>query len=295
MSPAGPVQTRLNVRPGDASVPRMFTWCLRHLVLVLSLAVYSLLAPFGYVAFAIHSLLPIGGPVRRAQILQSIVRAAFAGLHHWLRWARLLDYSPGALSVGIRGPFIVIANHPSMTDTPAIMASIPHVCAVVRSDIYSRPLIRPMMRTAGYIDAGGKGVQAVGRFIESAKERFARGFSVLIFPEGTRSPPGGGIHSMSRVPFELSCRAGVPVVALAIFEDPVWLGRKGGFFKLPHAVPRKRLQLLDVFEPEDFQGDSRKMRRAVQGRYQELFGPPGSPVPPGLEPSSGVDLARPTG
>ena len=119
--------------------------------------------------------------------------------------------------------------------------------------------------------------------------------TMILFPEGTRSPAGGGMHPMSRVAFELSCQAGVPILALVIRESPVWLGRARGFFQIPRRVPRKTIELLDVFNPVDFQSDSRRMRAAVQNRYRGTFG--SGPVP-GLVPlprEPGVDLPRPTG
>lgn len=268
---------------------------LRYFLLVLSLSIYTLLAPFGYAAFALFSIVPVGNAVQRAKVLQAIVHSAFRFLHVWLRCIRLLDYTPRAWAGVAPRPYIIIANHPSMTDTLAIIATVPHVCAVVRNDIYQKPLFRPMMRTAGYIDAGGKEVEAVARWIELAKERFNAGFSVLIFPEGTRSPACGGLHRMSRVAFELSCQSGVPILALSIREEPGWLGRAQSVFQLPRNVPAKQIEVLDVFNPQDFQNDSRRMRAEVQVRYRSLFpGPTRAPFLV-LERSTGVDLPRPTG
>lgn len=251
----------------------MLRWWLRHILVFLSLASYAGMAPFGYLGFAVFASIPYVSPLRRARIVQGIVRRAFALTHSWMRVMGVVHYRAAALRPLLPpGPHVIVANHPTLTDTTAIMASVPQVCAVVRADLYSRPLLGALFRAARYLDAGGKGVQAAAHWMEGARLRLSEGFSLLVFPEGTRSPRHGH-RAFGRVAFELSCQSQVPVLALLIREEPRWLGKGGRFFPLPRDTARKTIEVLGVFQPQNYDSDSRALRSAVEAAYGERLGP----------------------
>lgn len=250
----------------------MLRWWLRHVLVFLSLATYVGMAPFGYLGFAVFSAVPGISPLRRARIVQGIVRRAFASIHGWMCVMGVVHYRAASLGPLLpAGPHVIVANHPTLTDTTAIMGSVPQVCAVVRSDLYSRPLLGALFRAARYLDAGGKSVQAAAHWMDEARLRLREGFSLLVFPEGTRSPRHGH-RAFGRVAFELSCQSQVPVLALLIREEPRWLGKGGRFFPLPRATAYKKIEVLGVFRPESFASDSRSLRSAVEEAYTKSLG-----------------------
>ncbi len=259
----------------------------------LSVCFYMLMAPAGYAAFFLFALLPSRKPERRARTLQAIVRRAFAGMHHWLRWVRVVDFDPRALPPLPAGPCVLIANHPTLTDTTAILGAVPEVCTAVRADLYRKYWLRPLLGGAGHFDAGNGSLLGVQTLIEQAQGRLQSGFRVLVFPEGRRSPRGG-LRPFGRAAFEISCRARVPVVALKIREDPPWLASGDSLFGPPASLPVKQLDVLAILAPEDFSEDSRAMREYVEALYREaleLAGPrperprPAEPGPRGPAPT----------
>jgi hypothetical protein len=236
-------------------VPSIRRW-LSFAILVATLFVYSLLAPFGYALLAVVSLFPTRDFKRRALFLQAIVRGAFRVCHAYLRRVGILDYRPTDVVPPDVDGCVVIANHPTLTD------------------LYEKFFLRPLLRGSGHFSAGFGHPLSGKSVVESSVERLAQGFRVLLFPEGTRSPVGGGLRRFGRSAFEVACRADVPVVALVIHESPPWLA-KGSRIAAPKEVMSvKSVQLLKVVHPRDFFGDSRLMRDYVESAYRQALALP---------------------
>ena len=94
----------------------------------------------------------------------------------------------------------------------------------------------------GQIPGGGTLADNVGSLNE-ALERLRRGHSVLLFPEGTRSP-AGGLHAFRRGAFELARRAGVPVIPIVIRAEPPGLYRGLAWYEIPSRPIVLDVQLL---------------------------------------------------
>jgi 1-acyl-sn-glycerol-3-phosphate acyltransferase len=251
------------------------------------------MAPFGYALFALVALLPTRAPWRRARRMQAGVRLGLRLLHWWMRVTRLVHFRPAQLrSQWSMGPCVVVANHPTLTDSTALLSSIPDLCTPVRSDLFNRPWLRPLLGACGHFDAGSSNPLGSAQFLENAAERLQEGLAVLVFPEGTRSPRAGLGH-FGRSAFEAACRANVPIVALLIREEPQFLARGQGLLGHPPAVPRKHVQIWEVINPADFSEDSRKMRDYLESKYRSaltesrpplVLGAPGptAPIRPGF-------------
>src|SRR5690554_4984350 len=111
---------------------RLF-YALRYLALLIVLAIYFALGPFGYAGFFILSLFPGRDRDRRARLLQTIMRRAFRLYHAVVRHLRLIHYDPDSLRASLpKEPSILVANHPTLTDVTALIASIPNLTTVVK-------------------------------------------------------------------------------------------------------------------------------------------------------------------
>ncbi|MEW6427610.1 MAG: lysophospholipid acyltransferase family protein [Thermodesulfobacteriota bacterium] len=138
-------------------------------------------------------------------------------------WGRIICRGVG-VSVRILGlekivagrPYIFAANHQSQFDIFALQGYFPYDFRwMAKMELFRVPVFGQAMRLAGYIPvnraSGREALQSLGE----AAARIAAGTSVVIFPEGTRSPDG---HLL---PFKsggmaLAIKAGVPVVPVAI-------------------------------------------------------------------------------
>lgn len=203
---------------------------------------------------------------RRARAIVSRGFAQFFGLTSALRMMR---YDPRTVRApAVDGPCVVVANHPTLVDTPAAGAVFPDACFLVRSDFYNSLLFGPLLRACGHIDAGERGTMAGAAVVQSALDRIAEGSSVVIFPEGTRSPPGA-IRRFRRGAFEIACRADVPVVPVLITCDPPTFLMKGvAWYALPKRLATLTLEPLDPIHPRDFGNDARALARHVEELYR---------------------------
>jgi 1-acyl-sn-glycerol-3-phosphate acyltransferase len=116
-----------------------------------------------------------------------------------------------------RNPLIFMANHESFLDGPLLMTVLDRpVRAVVKRFVVDIPVMGPGMRFVGYVpvEKGGAGAgrAAILRAAEAVRKR---GYSFLVFPEGTRSWDGA-LLPFSRGGFFLALHAGAPLVPVTI-------------------------------------------------------------------------------
>jgi len=138
-------------------------------------------------------------------------------------WGRFIAWLSG-VSVSVRGvealeqgrPYIFAANHQSQFDIFVLQGYLGFDFRwLAKLELFKIPVFGAAMRKAGYIPVDrAHGRRAIQSLDEAAK-RIADGTSVIIFPEGTRSPDGrlGQFKAGAMV---LAIKAGVPVVPVAI-------------------------------------------------------------------------------
>ena len=131
-------------------------------------------------------------------------------------------------------PAVYVCNHQSAWECLALLALLPRANFIIKRELLSIPFfgwgysgLRPIAinrseRTAAY------------RYVMArAKEKFALGESIVIFPEGTRSPPGqcGKMYGSYVM---IATELGIPVVPVAHNSGWFW-GRKE-FAKRPGCI-----------------------------------------------------------
>ncbi|MEC7583730.1 MAG: lysophospholipid acyltransferase family protein, partial [Planctomycetota bacterium] len=239
-------------------------WC----NVVLTVAVYLALLPFGWTLFAILCFLGRRDPVALARRLQRIQVFAYRLMHDWLRFALITRFRHRESLPGLpAGPCVVVANHPTLMDITAITAVLGGGCTIVKPAMFRRRFLHRLLVGAGHIEGPGADVLSIGRAIDEAVDRLRNGFSVIVFPEGTRAPPGE-LLPFGRSPFEIACRAGVPLVSLAIVCRPPYLSKDVPLFRPPHPTAELSLSVLAVDNPADFGNDSRKLQSCAETRYR---------------------------
>jgi 1-acyl-sn-glycerol-3-phosphate acyltransferase len=146
----------------------------------------------------------------------------------------------------VRGPVIVAANHVSHLDTPVVLRALPRrirnrlVVAAAKDYFYrskARGLLVSLSLATFPFDREGGSRESLAR----TRSLVERGWSLLLFPEGTRSPSGelGRVRTGVAV---LSSQTGAPVMPLYVHGlDRVM--PKGTSAPLPGGV------VVDVGEP----------------------------------------------
>ena len=116
-------------------------------------------------------------------------------------WSRLMIWAAEHICgvryrvVGIdnvpREPCIIIANHESAWETLAFQVIFPPQVWVIKRELLWVPFFGwgLAMLSPIAIDRTD-GVRALRQTLAQGRERLAQGFSIVVFPEGTRSAPG---------------------------------------------------------------------------------------------------------
>ena len=113
-------------------------------------------------------------------------------------------------------PVIFACNHASQMDILALYLALPvEFRFVVKEELFRIPVLGMAMRAAGYVPINRSGGKAAIKSLREAARRIREGASVVIFPEGTRSPDGR-LAGFKPGGFLLASKSGCPIVPVAI-------------------------------------------------------------------------------
>jgi len=114
-------------------------------------------------------------------------------------------------------PYVFMSNHLSFLDAPLLVTVVGRpVRFIVKRFVFRFPVLGPGMRFAGYVpldkEGVGEGRKRIARAVELIR---TRGYSFLIYPEGTRSWEGT-LLPFRRGGFFLALDAAVAIVPVSI-------------------------------------------------------------------------------
>ncbi|MBS1270241.1 MAG: 1-acyl-sn-glycerol-3-phosphate acyltransferase [Gammaproteobacteria bacterium] len=162
----------------------------------------------------------------------------------WLRWTCGLRHRVSGLENLPVTPCVILSKHQSAWETIAFQEIFPPQAWVLKRELLWIPLLgwglgatRPIA-----IDRSA-GVRALDDVVKQGMERLAGGRYVVVFPEGTRMPPGArGRYNPGGA--MLAKKADVPVVPVAHNSGSFWPRR--GFLKLPGVIEVRVGPPIDV-------------------------------------------------
>ena len=112
--------------------------------------------------------------------------------------------------------YIFMSNHVSNLDPPVLLPSIPCRCSVlVKKEVFRIPILGTAMKMAELVPVDRSNRKAAVESVRAAAEVIGHGLSMLIYPEGTRSPDGR-LLPFKRGPFHLAMEAGVAVIPVTL-------------------------------------------------------------------------------
>jgi 1-acyl-sn-glycerol-3-phosphate acyltransferase len=166
---------------------------------------------------------------------------------YWLvtGWTRLAVFGARAIC-GIRcrvqglenlpdGPAIVLCKHQSAWETLWLTTAMPRpLTFVYKRELNYLPFFGWGIATLGMINIDrSRGSDAFEQVVEQGTDRLARGWWIVIFPEGTRTAPGASPHYKTGGS-RLAVRTGAKVVPIALNSGELW--PRKAFLKLPGTI-----------------------------------------------------------
>jgi 1-acyl-sn-glycerol-3-phosphate acyltransferase len=113
------------------------------------------------------------------------------------------------------GNYIVVSNHASMFDIPAMMSVFPTMRIMFKKELSYVPLWGWALRWGKHIMVDrGRSIEAM-KSIDRAADAIRSGGSVLLFAEGTRTRDGN-LLPFKRGAFSLAAKSGVPILPITI-------------------------------------------------------------------------------
>ncbi|HYQ41111.1 MAG TPA: lysophospholipid acyltransferase family protein [Polyangiaceae bacterium] len=123
--------------------------------------------------------------------------------------------------------FVVMSNHQSLYDIPALYQTLPlRLRMVAKAELFRIPIWAQAMRAAGFIELDRSARERAIESLERAKVALARGTSIWIAPEGTRSRDGS-LGQFKLGGFHLAVGAGAPILPVSIAGTRAILPAKG--------------------------------------------------------------------
>jgi 1-acyl-sn-glycerol-3-phosphate acyltransferase len=169
--------------------------------------------------------------------------------------------------------YVFMANHLSFLDGPMLFMLIPQAVRVIlKKEVYRIPIVGWGMHHVGFIPVDRKSIRGGKKSIERASRLMKeKGYSFLIFPEGTRSRDGK-LQTFRRGGFFLALESQAAIVPIVI---------KGTFELMPRSSFFVKRGKIDVAfkSPVSVQGYTREniglLVEEVRNMIQAAFYPKG--------------------
>ncbi|MGN6652081.1 lysophospholipid acyltransferase family protein [Trinickia sp.] len=185
-------------------------------------------------------------PHRRSsqRVVAAVIHRFFRALVLLLQWVGVmrLDVSGGA-AFSAREPAIIVANHPTYLDVMVLLALVPRACCVVKNVHWGNPCFWGIVRAAQYVSNADP-----SELIEAGARQLAAGYTMIIFPEGTRSPGDDRLHPFSRGFAHMALQAGIPIRPVLIDCDPPAFTKRMRWYHVPPRPFRMRIVALESLE-----------------------------------------------
>lgn len=193
---------------------------------------------------------------------------------HW--WGRILL---GATGSKIKvygaenippGPVVAMGNHQSYFDIMLVLGYIDKPLAfIAKKELERAPVISSWVRQMGGIFLDRKDMRQAARVFQQAVEKVQGGYSMVIFPEGTRSR-SAEMAEFKKGSMKLPLRAGAPIVPVSI--DGTYKIFEGNGYRIgPTDII---LTIAPPIMPQDYAGKStaavaEMVREQVEGGLED--------------------------
>ncbi len=160
-----------------------------------------------------------------------------------------------------KGPYIFTPNHQSNFDVAALLGYLPgNNRFAAKNSLFQEPILGAVMRTLGMIPIDRDDSDQSIERLRSLKDR---NFSIVIFPEGTRSRDGN-LLPFKKGAFVAAIELGIPIVPI-VCRGTTDVMPKGGYLSiLPGEV---EIDVLDPIPTASYGYDDReRLRDEVRDR-----------------------------
>ncbi len=186
---------------------------------------------------------------RRLVILHRYT-SLWGSLYTWLNpaWPVTVE---GREKIDRKTAYVMVANHLSLLDILVLFRLFTHFKWVSKAENFKLPLIGWNMSLNRYVKLRrGEKVSAM-QMMRACRAHLSAGSSIMIFPEGTRSP-SGKIRRFKSGAFEIAQAAGCPILPIVLRGTSDALPKQGVVLQGRHQIV---VRCLDPIPFESFQDE----------------------------------------
>lgn len=165
-------------------------------------------------------------------------------------------------------PAMIIANHQSFIDILLLLSISPKIVMITNSWVWNSPFFGRIVKYADFHQAAD-GYEALA---ENLQERVSEGYSVVVFPEGTRSA-NCSIQRFHKGAFYLAHLLKLDILPIIIYGAGQISAKKQGFYIKSGVVATKTMQRIvfgDLSFGATYQEQSKNIRKWFTKQYTEF-------------------------
>jgi 1-acyl-sn-glycerol-3-phosphate acyltransferase len=155
--------------------------------------------------------MPLGMLLKNPELVYRAGRRVCV-LAMWLAGAKIIVEHSENLHPG--RPAVFVSNHVSNLDPPAIATILPRVVVMAKHQAFNIPIAGRAFRMASFIPVY-RGTERAAASVSAGTERLKQGWSLLAFPEGTRTRTGE-LQPFRHGVFLMAIRANALIVPITI-------------------------------------------------------------------------------
>jgi 1-acyl-sn-glycerol-3-phosphate acyltransferase len=214
-------------------------------------------------------------------------------------WSRLILWLAGVrlrplhLARAAGGPWIVLCNHQSLFDIPALIATLPGSFRIVaKRELFRIPIFGWALRLAGFVGIDrSRRDRAIASLARGARE-IENGRSLVMFVEGTRSPDGH-LGPLKKGPFHLAQQTGARLLPVTFSGSRAVLPRQGwlpraGVIDVHVGEPLPPISPSAAIGPDLLEAAAAALRAGYTDRHLADL----DPAPAALRDSAGAPASR---
>ncbi len=224
---------------------------------------------FLYRIYQIFIMLPLLVMLTIVCAVLTVVGCALGGARWWgyhpaSLWGRMWCILAG-VRVEVRGreninkdtSYVFVANHQGAYDIFSIYGYLRHDFRwMMKQSLRRIPFVGFSCAVSGQVFVDNSSPSAIRHTMQAAEKQLSKGRSVVVFPEGARTPDGR-LHAFKRGAYTLAVEFGLPVVPITI---------DGAYYVMPRTawLPRPGRIVLTIHRPIEAGTDGHDLRPLMQ-------------------------------
>ena len=203
-------------------------------------------------------------PFDRRKVILHRLTCFWASLYSWFNPAWPVRVV-GREKIDPKETYVMVANHQSLLDILVLFRIFRHFKWVSKIENFKIPFIGWNMRLNGYIQLKRGDRSSTAVMLRTCRENLAAGNSIMMFPEGTRSPTGR-LRGFKPGAFNLAKDAKRPLLPIVVHGTASALPKRGVILQGRHQI------VIEILDPISYTPFADEVAEDLMLRVRKLIG-----------------------